>query len=241
MEVVYTWVDDRFPGYMEMLNLHIATKHDLNPNRTRNNLDILKYSLRSLQAYAPWVNKVTLISMSPQVPDWLNTEHSDIKILHHDDFIPERYLPTFSSFSIISHFHRLDSLPERFVYLEDDMVLGRPVPKDIFFDENGLINVWFTNSQSPCVKLKNNEEASPWNRALGLCNDLLDQRYAKENRKMIKHSPLVVDQTIWAKMYEEWEEYFEHTAQSKFRSTGDVAPEFLYRYYLVNEGYGTPV
>lgn len=241
MEAVYTWVDDCFPGYMEMLHKHSSTRNDLNPNRTRDNLNILKYSLRSLQIYAPWVDKVTLISMSPQVPDWINTGHPDIRILHHHDFIPEVYLPTFSSFSIISHFHRLEPLPNRFVYFEDDMVLGCPISEDIFFNEAGLINVWFKNNNVIRIKNKSDEDTSPWNFALDLSNDLLDKKYGHKNRKMMMHSPLVIDREIWAKLHNEWPEYFERTAQSKFRSVGNIAPEFLYGYYLVNEGFGNTV
>lgn len=43
IDVVYTWVDDTFPGYRDLLDGYAGTSHDLNPNRTRDNLDLLKY------------------------------------------------------------------------------------------------------------------------------------------------------------------------------------------------------
>ena len=39
-------------------------------------------------------------------------------------------------------------------------------------------------------------------------------------------------------MRHEWPGYFEKTARSKYRSTGNVAPEYLYQYYLVGEKKG---
>ena len=121
------------------------------------------------------------------------------------------------------------------------MVLGCPISEDIFFNETGLINVWFKNNNVISIKNKSAEDTSPWNFALDLCNDLLDKKYGHKNRKMMMHSPLVIDREIWAKLYDEWPEYFECTARSKFRSVGNIAPEFLYRYYLVYEGFGNAV
>ncbi|WP_028880451.1 stealth conserved region 3 domain-containing protein [Terasakiella pusilla] len=237
MEVVYTWVDDTFAGYKDLLNQFSETKHDLNPNRTRNNIDILKYSLRSLEKYAPWVSKVTLITMRPQIPDWIEPDCHDLNILHHDQFIDAQYLPTFSSFSIISHFHKLADLPNRFIYLEDDMVLGRPVRDDIFYTQDNKINVWLEANLSPDKKRRFAEKDSPWNRALSYCNFLLDETYLPERRKMLRHSPLLIDRELWAKMVAQWPAAFELTMKSKFRSTGNVAPEFLYRYFLLKEGH----
>ncbi len=52
IDVVYTWVDGAAPGYAELLGRYAQSGHDLNPNRYRDNLDLLKYSLRSLERYA---------------------------------------------------------------------------------------------------------------------------------------------------------------------------------------------
>ena len=49
-----------------------ATRHDLNPNRYRDNLSILKYSLRSLERFAPWIRRVFLVTCRPQKPAWLD-------------------------------------------------------------------------------------------------------------------------------------------------------------------------
>lgn len=58
IDVVYTWVDDSLPGHCQSLHEHARTAHDLSPNRTRDNLDVLRYSLRSVEQFAPWVRNV---------------------------------------------------------------------------------------------------------------------------------------------------------------------------------------
>src|SRR5262245_45524529 len=115
IDVVYTWVDDTWPGYADLLRQHASNRHDLNPNRTRDNLELLRFSLRSLAAFVPWARRVYLVSCRPQVPAWLNTDR--ITVVHHDAFIPREHLPTFNSFAIVSNLHRIPNVARRFVYV----------------------------------------------------------------------------------------------------------------------------
>ncbi len=101
IDVVYTWVDGSTPGYAELLQQHARRAIDLNPNRFRNNLDILKYSLRSLQTHAPWIRKVYVVTTRPQVPHWLDTSAHGLTLLHHEEVFDLEDLPTFNSFAIV--------------------------------------------------------------------------------------------------------------------------------------------
>ena len=51
IDVVYMWVDGSQPGYMDVLSRHAQTRFDLDPARTRDNLDLLRYSMRSLERF----------------------------------------------------------------------------------------------------------------------------------------------------------------------------------------------
>lgn len=94
--------------------------------------DTLKYWFRAVEAYAPWVNKIHFVTWG-HVPAWLNTEHPKLNIVNHKDFIPEEYLPTFSSHPIELNLHRIKGLAEKFVYFNDDFFLTAPVkPADFF-------------------------------------------------------------------------------------------------------------
>lgn len=54
---------------------------DVSPNRFADN-DELRFSLRSLEMYAPWIRNIYLVT-NGQVPYWLNVSHPRIKIIKH--------------------------------------------------------------------------------------------------------------------------------------------------------------
>ena len=139
IDLVYTWVDDSFPGYREQLLSYSNNSHDRNPNRTRDNLELLRYSLRSTEQYLPWVRNIYIVSCRPQIPEWLNTMADNITIVHHDEIMDEHHLPTFNSFAIVSCIHRIPGLSRYFLYVEDDMLFGRALSKKDFFDADGNI------------------------------------------------------------------------------------------------------
>ena len=93
----------------------------------------LRYSFRSLHKYAPWLRRIYLVT-NGQVPNWLNVEHPRVRIVTHADIFPDgSVLPTFSSPAIEAHLHRIPGLSRRFVYFNDDVMLGAPVWPDSFF------------------------------------------------------------------------------------------------------------
>ncbi len=65
IDVVYTWVDDALPGYREALLAHAAGSGDSSPDRTRDNLGLLRYSMRSLERFVPWIRRVVLVKHMP--------------------------------------------------------------------------------------------------------------------------------------------------------------------------------
>lgn len=239
IDAVYTWVDGAWPGYDELLRRHAGDRHDLNPNRYRDNLSTLKYSLRSLARYAPWIRHVIIVSCRPQCPPWLNTR--DVRLVHHDEFIPAADLPTFNSFAIVANLHRIDGLSRRFVYIDDDKLFGSPVTPGDFFDDHGRPRIYTTSSPTMKPARRADSRLSPWNRALAHCNHLLDQRYGARRRAGAAHAPLAIDLETWRAMVALWPRDFENTSASRFRATGNVAPEYLYPHFLLEEGLGARV
>ena len=69
------------------------------------------------------------------LPEWLNTNHPKLHIVKHEDYIPEKFLPTFSSHVIELNLHRIKGLSEQFVYFNDDMFLTAPVKQTDFFKD----------------------------------------------------------------------------------------------------------
>lgn len=110
---------------------------DLSKNRFADNNE-LKYSLRSVEQYAPWVRNIFIVT-NGQVPSWLNLEHPRIRLVTHQEiFLNKSHLPTFSSPAIETHIHRIPGLSRKFIYMNDDVFFGLKVwPDDFYTHSNG--------------------------------------------------------------------------------------------------------
>jgi hypothetical protein len=234
IDIVYTWVDDSWPGYRGQLERHAGSTHDRNPNRTRDNLDLLKYSLRSLAAHCPWAGRVHLVTAAPQIPRWLDVGADGLVLVHHEAILEQ--LPTFNSFAILSALPRIAGLSERFLYIEDDMLFGAPVTIDDFLRPDGRLRLYprLATTRSPADK--DGTALSPWNRALAHSNALLDAEFGARRRRGVNHIPLMIDKSRWNEMCQRWPDDFARTRVSRFRGAGNVTPEHLYPYLLLYTG-----
>ena len=136
IDIIITWVDGNDPVWQAEKDRYSGkTSGDTRQKRYRE-WDSLKYLFRGIEKFAPWVNRVFLVTCG-HLPEWLNTENPKFRHIRHSDYIPAEYLPTFSSRPIDMNFHRIEELSEHFIYFNDDMFLIRPVEPSDFF-ENGL-------------------------------------------------------------------------------------------------------
>ena len=136
IDFVIPWVDGSDPAWRKEKYKYMGIDEpDAGDERYRD-MGILKYWFRAVEAYAPWVNQVHFITWG-HLPEWLNTEHPKLRIVNHKDYIPEEYLPTFSSHTIGLNVHRIPGLSEHFVYFNDDLLLNAPITPAFFF-KNGL-------------------------------------------------------------------------------------------------------
>ena len=107
-------------------------EEDVAANRFQDN-DELRFSLRSLEKYAPWIRHIYIVT-NGQRPHWLNLSHPKVSLITHEQiFANKSHLPTFSSPSIETNIHRIPGLSRRFLYFNDDLLLGSPVWPDDFF------------------------------------------------------------------------------------------------------------
>lgn len=238
IDLVYTWVDDQWPGYLEQLNSYSENSHDRNPNRTRDNLELLRYSLRSVERYLPWIRNIHILSCRPQVPKWLNRNHPQVNIIHHDEIMAPAILPTFNSFAIITHLHKIPGLSDNFIYSEDDMLFGKNVKREVFVSKDGLPIFyprleWIRDPSEEITDL-----LSPWNCAQININRTLDEHYGVSKRRLVSHTPLMINRAAWQAMQDIWPTEFQLTKQSRFRASNNLAPEVLYPHYMVYTGQG---
>ena len=139
IDLVYLWVDGNDKEWQEKRNywaekLGLKEEISLDTCRYVDNQE-LKYSLRSAEMYAPWINKIFIITDN-QVPKWLDTNHPKIRIVNHADIIPNEYLPTFNSEAIETCIANIPDLSEYFLLANDDKFFASSVSPEYFFDEN---------------------------------------------------------------------------------------------------------
>ena len=139
IDLVYTWVDGNDPDWRKRRDAVLSTTVDgvkVNCEGRYSDNDELKYSLRSVELYAPWVRRIFIVT-DRQVPQWLDISNPKIKIIDHNEILPANALPTFNS-NVIEHaLHRIPGLAEHFLYANDDVFLNREVKPSDFFTADG--------------------------------------------------------------------------------------------------------
>ena len=137
IDFVVTWLDSDDPVWKEeyIKYKYGETKGDCSEVRFRN-WGLFRYWFRAVEKYAPWVNKVFLVT-NGKFPDWINEKCEKLVLIKHSDYIPEKFLPTFNSCTIELHMNKIPGLSEQFVYFNDDFYLNNPVRPKYFF-KNGL-------------------------------------------------------------------------------------------------------
>lgn len=140
VDLVYLWVDGNDPVWQAKHNALIGKTEESSPinckGRYANN-DELKYSLRSVETYAPWIRKIFIVTDN-QVPAWLDTSNPKVRIVDHKEIMPAESLPCFNS-CLIEHFlYKIPGLAEHFLLANDDMYLNKTVTECDFFTTDGF-------------------------------------------------------------------------------------------------------
>ena len=136
--MVYLWVDGSDPRWLVKHNACIGKTEERSTVNCKGRYadnDELKYSLRSVEKYAPWLHKIYIVT-DEQTPAWLDTSNPKVCIVDHKDIMPEVCLPCFNS-TVIEHFLcKIPGLSEHFLFANDDMFINRPEkPGDFFATE----------------------------------------------------------------------------------------------------------
>ncbi|MDO4898306.1 MAG: Stealth CR1 domain-containing protein [Rothia sp. (in: high G+C Gram-positive bacteria)] len=136
IDIVLSWVDGSDPAWLaqraETAQREGIRSTGLNHESRYRDIGLLKFALRSIDAYAPWVRKIFLVTPG-QSPTWLNTSHPKLTLIDQDDIVPTEYQPVFKSTTLEWFLHKIPGLSEHFIYFNDDMLLTQPVnPQDFF-------------------------------------------------------------------------------------------------------------
>lgn len=226
IDAVITYVDSNDTNWQELRNDSIKNhwnettncKDSKVANRFRN-LGELRYCLRSIERYAPWIRNVNLVvSDYSQIPVWLNTSNPRLKIIIHKQFIPETALPTFNSHAIEANLHRIEGLSDNFLYFNDDIMLRNKVPLQTFITNDKTI-AFLDGSISPTGIAKSSDtgHVAMWKNV----NKFLDDKYGVEVRNKIYHSPQILNKRIIGKIWQMLGNELYTTSHQRFRSIND--------------------
>ncbi len=241
VDLVYTWVDGSDPAWRERKNsvLRELDLPALNVNAHNEarfkSRDELKYSLRSVAAFADFVNHVWIVT-DDQVPEWLDATNPRVTVVDHKEIFGDSgRLPTFNSHAIESRLHHIDGLAEHYVYLNDDMFFGRRIVPEAFHLSNGL-SLFFPSTAlmglGPASK-----DVEPVDAAAKNGRDLIHGRFGCVVSQKFRHAPYAQRRSVLFEMEEEFPEQFARTADAQLRSPSDLAvASSFYHYYAYLTG-----
>ena len=136
IDFVILWVDGSDPNWLKVKNKYQTKNYNENSSVNRyRDWGLLPYWFRSVEKYAPWVRKIHFVTWG-HLPEFLNANAPKLHIVRHEEFIPEKYLPTFSSHTIEMNIHRIPGLSDHFVYFNDDMFMLRAFQPSDFFQND---------------------------------------------------------------------------------------------------------
>jgi hypothetical protein len=246
IDVVYTWVDGSDPDWRERKaralgdNTWVAGVSDHSANSSRfASRDELRYSLRALHCFAPWVRRVFLVT-DDQVPAWLDTEHPGVTVVSHREvFGSTGRLPTFNSHAIESRLHRIPGLSEHFLYLNDDVFLGCPVTPELFFTPGGLTR--FFPSRAVVDSAPRRPDDLPVNSAGKNNRRLIQQAFGRVLTRKMMHTPHPSRRSVINEIEQRFADDVAATAAHQFRHPDDVSLlTSLQQYYAYLTGRAAP-
>lgn len=259
IDFVVTWVNGNDPEWLKKKQKYSPREEKLNTDIRFRDYGTFKYWFRAVEAYAPWVNKIYLVTEG-HVPSWLNTDNNKLVLIKHSDYMPSRYLPTFNSNAIELNLHRIENLSEHFVLFNDDVFLMNKTEPTDFFEKglpkdfgvysptvpfNDFSSIIFNN-----VKVINNN----FNKKKDVRRNFFKYfnfKYGKQNlrsaltipwTKILGYwNPHLTNSFLKSTFFEVWEneETLEKTSMNKFRTSEDVS-QWLFRYFQIEEGKFVP-
>ena len=238
IDVVYTWVDDQDPGWRgEMSRARRAAggdPEDASPVRFRSR-DELRYSLRSLDEFAPWARQVFIVTAG-HVPPWLHTTDK-VHLIRHDQIMEREHLPTFNSHAIEASLHRIDGLAEHFLYFNDDVVLLSHARPEHYFEGNGSPRFFMSQRYYSLP----DEDVPGYKSAAYRGRAFMEATYGVTPSRFMRHTPHAHRVSTLKEFEREHPDIFRQTRQATFRGQGDFnVLASLAHFYAYVHGSASP-
>lgn len=265
VDIVYMWVDGSDKEWQNDMKSGVSS-------RNRSNNEII-YSLRSISKFMPWHEGRVFIVTPNQTPKGLNAiqgtdeqsinnaPNNSVIIIDQKSIIPEEIGDTANSFMIEVYLHRIPTLSEDFIYMNDDYFMGKPLLPDDFYSLNkdkSLRPKFYSNNYKINGGIKQSKEFFKKKRKLWLSatyytngnltnyfkteNDRNNRRnntnndYKEPPRYYLEHAPYMFKKSWCKEVYNIWQPEFRKMYDHKKRHWFDIIFVLIYRYYCIESG-----
>ncbi|MGV9770240.1 stealth family protein [Microbacterium sp. NPDC003461] len=241
VDIVFSWVDGSSSEFQrkraERLGAYVVGDGDDHAARFRQ-VDELRYALRSVHMFAPWIRTIWIATDSP-APAWLK-DHPKVRIVRSEEFFADpSVLPTHNSHAVEAQLHRIPGIAEHFLYSNDDMFFGRPVRPELFFTASGLTQ--FVECDVRIGIGPSRTHRSGHDNAARVNREVLERRFGRVITRDLQHCATPHRRSVMFELEREFPEEIRRTAAARFRSATDVSvTNSLYHYYAAFTGRALP-
>jgi hypothetical protein len=239
--IVYTWVN----GTERCYNAR-RQRAGLSPGGSSRDKEMgeLKYSLRSLLKFAPWLEGPIYIVTPGQIPDWLDLSNPRIRVIDQDDLLPKEKmaLPNFDTNVIEQYLHKIPGLTDVFIHMNDDYLFVKPVAPHRFFTCDGGLKFL---TEINHIRHVTGAKTNAWLSSVRNTIELTDKTYGGEHTyNFLKHAPFVYSRLAFEKIHEKFGDALDNTLSHQVRNPDDLNVPLLHHVYMYEEGrheLGIPV
>lgn len=232
VDAVYLWVDGSDPNWLAKKRQHSAEANSHGTSDSRfTSRNELYFSIATLLKNAPWMNRIWLVTdgQAPELGDLADR----VTVVDHTEFIPKEFLPTFNSHVITSHLHRIKGLAENFLYLNDDILFGRPLLPSAWFDSHGRCLIRYTRTTLPGFSVADAD-------VIHLARQHTVQRAIADglqiSMRSIQHGPHPMRKSTMEQMWKRFGGELTATSANRFRTQADLVPEWLHNFLAYSTG-----
>lgn len=245
IDLVYLWVDGEDPQWRSKYNAFTGKTEEKSEKTCKGryvNNDELKYSLRAVEMYAPWIHKIYIVTDN-QTPQWLDTSNPKIKVVDHKEIMPSQSLPCFNSALIEQFLYKIPGLSEKFIYANDDMFINKELTINDLFTPEGFPIIrmtrkpfrkfrWFWREKICRKPLKN------YSKKIARAAQIIEKKYGIYYSGMPHHNIDAYLKSDFKRVTEEiMRKDFEPNLQNRTRNDNDIQ-RVIFSYIALAEKRG---
>ncbi|RLN14677.1 hypothetical protein BBJ28_00000299 [Nothophytophthora sp. Chile5] len=204
----------------------------------------LKYSIRSLLKFAPWLEGPIYIVTPGQIPDWLDRSNPRVHVVDQDDLLPRATatLPTFDTNVIEQYLHKIPGLTDVFIHMNDDYLFIKPVTPDRLFTCDGGLRLL---TEINHIRHVASQKSNAWLASVRNTVMLMDATYGGEHvYNFLKHAPFVYSRLAFEEIHKKFAKEMDAMLPHQMRHPDDLNMPLLHHIYMQEEGsrkLGVPV